>query len=798
MSEAPFVSVIIPVRDASPWLNELLRALERQTWPLHRREIIFVDNGSTDGTFERLQWAPVTLLQDHSRPSPYVARNRGMEEAKGEVIAMLDANKIPDPCWLEEGVKALYSGKSEKADLAGGNIIFDLPDDPPIGPLTDAILFNNNRNLVLSEQGSATGNLFFLRRVWDLNGPFPADFRSGMDIWWTQLAVRHGYRLVFAEKAIVRCKPRRFREVLRKAWRVGRVHPVTMRSRGMSLLAILNHSLRTLFWPRMAQIRKDIRRLERDQMLYGTLEEAHLAGYLEPHGSQQTAEAVSPDRHETSHPEPPGLSHSERSEPSHGRGTAAPEPSDPSGLRSHQRQNQIPSSGAEAGSAPASGKRGAGFKPLRGWAGVWAARIAMGAGRVAGLINLGLALLENRIVGRSEPEEHKIPEESKHGESRVERSLTRELQEQPITRTQQNRGQRPKATIAFLYYTFYPVTGGATVHGYHLAKHLNRLGYRLLKINGAPDPHTEKLRATPKDLWRLLKESDLVYVRMDYFFNFRNLLGSLFMISSKKTVVELNCPSDELILFGRGRRWIRFVDRLYSSVLKRADSVICVSDAVRRYAEEGLGLREVHVIENGGEVFRKPDRERISEPVRQILERVSHDRKKKPLVVWAGSKSQLQGTEWMRKMITLTGHRADFVMMIRGSEDNSTEKLASEAENLFILHDLSRSEVGALIRKADIGLAFYDSYDWSRWGFYLSSLKIYEFLNNGLLTITNIEGSPLQRRSPNLLMVTSPEEAAEAILTWRGQPGRPAIHPVRTWDVVAHETAAIFESILKA
>src|SRR5690625_2819859 len=377
MSEAPFVSVIIPVRDASPWLTELLGALARQTWPSHRREIIFVDNGSTDGTFERLQWAPVTLLQDHSRPSPYVARNRGMEEAKGEVIAMLDANKIPDPCWLEEGVKALYSGKSGKADLAGGNIIFDLPDDPPIGPLTDAILFNNNRNLVLSEQGSASGNLFFRRRVWDLNGPFPADFRSGMDIWWTQLAVRHGYRLVFAEKAIVRCKPRQFRGVLRKAWRVGRVHPVTMRSRGMSLPAILNHSLRTLFWPRMAQIRKDIRRLERDQMLYGSLDEAHLAGYLEPQGSQQAAGTAPPGIQEASHPETSELSHSEseneRSEPSAGQGPPTPDPSDLSDPQGHQRQSQTAFHKTEAGSAPApasaspptpaSSKRRTGFKP---------------------------------------------------------------------------------------------------------------------------------------------------------------------------------------------------------------------------------------------------------------------------------------------------------------------------------------------------------------------------------------------------------------------------------------------------
>ena len=98
--------------------------------------------------------------------------------------------------------------------------------------------------------------------------------------------------------------------------------------------------------------------------------------------------------------------------------------------------------------------------------------------------------------------------------------------------------------IGFIYYTFYPVTGGASVHGYNLAKELSKKGYKLYKINGEPDPYTNRLKHPIPGLFWIMANCDLIYIRMDYFLYLRNFVSILTLLSGKKMIVELNNPSD--------------------------------------------------------------------------------------------------------------------------------------------------------------------------------------------------------------------------------------------------------------
>lgn len=242
----PLVSVIIPVLNASSTIDELMEALEGQTYPREQTEIFVIDNGSTDNTVQKAGEYDVTVLDEHSAKNPYAARNRGFESAGGTILALLDANKIPAEDWVEKGVNAL---QQNDADLAGGDIRFSLGDTPSISEVYDSMTFNNNKKLVEKEGGSAAGNLFVKREVVETVGPFPENFRSGMDIWWTQEAVRNGFRLIYAEDALVYCKPRKFRAVLKKSYRVGVTHPHNLHQSGKSIPAICWMILRTFAPP---------------------------------------------------------------------------------------------------------------------------------------------------------------------------------------------------------------------------------------------------------------------------------------------------------------------------------------------------------------------------------------------------------------------------------------------------------------------------------------------------------------------------------------------------------------------
>lgn len=249
------VSVIIPVLNNCTQLGETLRALSAQTYPLNHTEIIVVDNGSDEDISGCIENPTVKLLYETEQKSPYAARNKGMEISSGAIIAFTDANKTPAVNWIEEGVKALYA---QNADIAGGNIDYSLPDHPSASEVFDATYFNNNRNLVFNERAAVTGNLFVKRELMESTGRFHGKFRSGMDVWWTQQAVRKGYKLVFAEKAVVTCRPRKYTALMRKSRRVGISHPFIRKEAGDSLLKITLTVIRTFTPPGFKWLKEKI------------------------------------------------------------------------------------------------------------------------------------------------------------------------------------------------------------------------------------------------------------------------------------------------------------------------------------------------------------------------------------------------------------------------------------------------------------------------------------------------------------------------------------------------------------
>ena len=116
MQNKGFVSVIIPVYNVRPFLEEALDSVLNQTYK--NLEIIIIDDGSTDGSGEicdeyagrdnRIQ----VIHQDNGGLS--AARNAGLDVMTGDLVAFLD----PDDAYVDSFIETLVNAMAaEDVDL---------------------------------------------------------------------------------------------------------------------------------------------------------------------------------------------------------------------------------------------------------------------------------------------------------------------------------------------------------------------------------------------------------------------------------------------------------------------------------------------------------------------------------------------------------------------------------------------------------------------------------------------------------------------------------------------------------
>ena len=217
----PFVSVVIPVFNDAVSLRRCLAALESQTYPPDAYEVIVVDNGSAVDMQAAVGDFPGVTLLRQPRPGSYAARNRGLMAAKGPVVALTDADCIPDPDWIEAGVAALRD--QPEAAIVGGHVqVFPRR----AGRMNAAELYQSVRafpqqHYVERARFAATANVFTFKSIFEAVGLFDDQLFSGGDKEWGRRVHRQGYALGFAGRARVRHPAREtLRELVRKVARV--------------------------------------------------------------------------------------------------------------------------------------------------------------------------------------------------------------------------------------------------------------------------------------------------------------------------------------------------------------------------------------------------------------------------------------------------------------------------------------------------------------------------------------------------------------------------------------------------
>jgi len=115
---SPLVSILIPAYNAHEWIAESLHSAVEQTW--HRKEIIVVDDGSTDRTVEvarRFESAEVKIVRQENQGAA-AARNHALRLSQGDYIQWLDADDVLAPDKIERQLEAFGRGENRRKLLS--------------------------------------------------------------------------------------------------------------------------------------------------------------------------------------------------------------------------------------------------------------------------------------------------------------------------------------------------------------------------------------------------------------------------------------------------------------------------------------------------------------------------------------------------------------------------------------------------------------------------------------------------------------------------------------------------------
>jgi len=113
----PLVSILIPAYNAEPWIADTVRSALAQTWK--KKEIIIVDDGSSDGTrsiAQQFASRTVTVVTQDNQGAA-AARNKALELCQGDYIQWLDADDLLSPDKIAKQMAAAAGESRDRRTL---------------------------------------------------------------------------------------------------------------------------------------------------------------------------------------------------------------------------------------------------------------------------------------------------------------------------------------------------------------------------------------------------------------------------------------------------------------------------------------------------------------------------------------------------------------------------------------------------------------------------------------------------------------------------------------------------------
>lgn len=123
MKNYPFVSIITVNYNGKKFLKQLFTSLKKTNYPESKQEIIVVDNGSSDGSVGYVKrYYPYVKIIQNDINNYCNAVNRGINDSKGQYIAIINNDVKVDRNWLIELVKVIK--EDSEIGAVGSKVLF--------------------------------------------------------------------------------------------------------------------------------------------------------------------------------------------------------------------------------------------------------------------------------------------------------------------------------------------------------------------------------------------------------------------------------------------------------------------------------------------------------------------------------------------------------------------------------------------------------------------------------------------------------------------------------------------------
>jgi len=194
MKSQHLVSVIIPVCNGEKYLSEAIDSVLFQSYrPI---EVFVVDDGSTDGSRDIAEAYPEVTYLYQTNAGPASARNRGIQAAKGEYIAFIDADDI----WMPEKLtlQMVAFATDPDLDIVTGYV------DQFLSPELDFPGETQYKIPSAALPGYVPTAVLVTRDVFDVIGLFHEEYHVGETISWFSTALDSGLNIKVLPDIIAR------------------------------------------------------------------------------------------------------------------------------------------------------------------------------------------------------------------------------------------------------------------------------------------------------------------------------------------------------------------------------------------------------------------------------------------------------------------------------------------------------------------------------------------------------------------------------------------------------------------